>query len=252
MPCAASGGSLSGGWMDGSRSSPRSRHLSTGALRRLTCGPRVRRQVHVLDGHHLPRRELDEHVEAVRVGRIDERVLRRIDRGGVAPVRVAGGLPGPVLASASSMATTSAPLFRMASTTLSKLTCTPPYSMLNSMTLSVAGDAEGVGEASLRIRRAARGEREAQERGRDEQPSRRAAPLAASCAASAHARTSPVVACPTLRAWPHDTSREAARQRAILRQTERGAPPYRSRPARRRRPLRRWRSARGSARPPPA
>ena len=41
---------------------------------------------------------------------------------------------------------TSGCAFFTASTTLAKLTCVPPYSMLNSMTFRVVGEAEGVGE----------------------------------------------------------------------------------------------------------
>jgi len=51
-----------------------------------------------------------------------------------------------VLVSASSSPTTSGAAFFTASTTLAKLTCVPPYSMLNSMTLSRIGVADGEGD----------------------------------------------------------------------------------------------------------
>ncbi len=90
MPCAPRlSAAWSDGWMAGSRSRrSSSQHGALGlALLDLERSVRVRRQVHVLDGHHLPRRELDEQVEAVRAGRIDERVLRQDlkPRAGVRP-----------------------------------------------------------------------------------------------------------------------------------------------------------------------
>ena len=68
------------GRLDGRESQPalQCEHGALGlALLDLEGAVWVRGQVDVLDGHHLPRRELNEEVDAVRPGGVDQRVLRQ-------------------------------------------------------------------------------------------------------------------------------------------------------------------------------